>query len=71
MPRVARKIDPKKISRLKGMISDQRYIDDAVDRLASRITDHILGLPNEGGGGVYRSASSSSKSVARLLSDAE
>lgn len=71
MPRVARKIDPNKISRIKGMISDQRYIDDAVDRLASRITDHILGFPNEGGGGVYRSDSSSRSSIARLLSDAE
>lgn len=71
MPRVARKIDQNKISRLKGMILDQRYIDDAVDRLASRITDHILGFSNEGGGGIYRSASSSSKSIARFLNDPE
>jgi len=53
------------------MISDQQYIDDAVDRLASRITDHILGFSNEGSGGIYRSANSSSRSIARLLSDAE
>lgn len=71
MPRVARAIDQQKISRLKGMIGDQRYIDDAVDRLASRITDHILGLTNEGGGGIYRAANSSSTSIARLLNDAE
>ncbi len=71
MPRVARKIDQRKISRLQSMISDQRYIDDAVDRLASKITDHILGFSTSENGGVYRAASSSRNSIARLLNDPE
>jgi hypothetical protein len=71
MPRVAKRIDQQKIVRLKQMIRDQRYLDDAVDRLASRITDHLLGLPIEGSSGVYRSASSSRSSTARFRIDAE
>ncbi|MFP4211633.1 MAG: hypothetical protein ACLFR8_10350 [Alkalispirochaeta sp.] len=72
MARVARPVDPGKIRQLKRQIHDPVYISIAVQTLAGRMTDRLLGVdeampyvPDQ------RSASSSSKEIAALLRDAE
>lgn len=77
MPRVAKPYDPVRIAYLKDQIRDPRYVDGAIDRLAGRITDRLLGLEehaeyhSSGGhaGARYRPASSSSITRAVRLSD--
>lgn len=44
MPRVAKPYDPVRIALLKTRIGDPEYVDSAIDRLAGRITDRLLGL---------------------------
>lgn len=74
MPRVAKPYDPVRIAQLKNQIRDPEYVNSAVDRLAGRITDKLLGLDEyslrqERNG--YRRASSSSMENALRLSDEE
>ena len=74
MPRVAKPYDPARIAHLKQQIRDPDYVDGAIDRLAGRITDKLLGLderPLGSGRESYRRASSSSMENAVLLSDEE
>ena len=72
MARVARPIDPRKIRILKEQIQDPHYIHDAVDSLAGRITDRLLGLddhsPYEAD---HRSANSSRNDIALFLNPDE
>lgn len=44
MARVARPIDTQKIASLRERLKDPQFVDGAVERLAGRIADHILGL---------------------------
>jgi hypothetical protein len=73
MPRVARPIDLERIERLQNQIGDPAYLDSAIDRLAGRITDHLLdeepvhGI--KGPGTDYRNASSSRSEKASSLVD--
>ena len=74
MPRVAKPYDPVRIAHLKTQILDPRYVDGAIDRLAGRITDKLLGMeehPRHGERGVYRRASSSSMENALFLNEEE
>jgi len=72
MARVARPVDPGKIRQLKQQIHDPSYISVAVQTLAGRMTDRLLGLDESTPFTIdYRSASSSRKDIAALLSDAE
>lgn len=65
MARVARAIDPERIRALKQQIDDSRYIDAAIDRLAVRITERLLGL-DQSGDQYHRPAKPSNKSMAAL-----
>jgi hypothetical protein len=77
MPRVAKPYDPARIAHLKDQIRDPGYVEGAIERLAGRITDRLLGLeehPEYSSGGYgptrYRPASSSSiANAVRLRSD--
>jgi hypothetical protein len=72
MPRVAKPYDPIRIDQLKNQIRDPAYVDGAIDRLAGRITDKLLGLdeqPMRADRNGYRRASSSSMESALLLRD--
>lgn len=72
MPRVAKPYDPVRIAHLKDQIRDPEYVNGAIDRLAGRITDKLLGLeeqPVRADRRGYRRASSSSMENAFLLSD--
>ena len=76
MGRVARSIDYNRIRQLRRRIQDPDYVQGAVDRLAGRITERLLGIDDReelvvAHGGVQRSASSSNKDIARLLVDDE
>lgn len=74
MPRVAKPYDPVRIAFLKDQIRDPGYVDGAIDRLAGRITDKLLGLeevPVRAERSGYRRASSSSMENALRLSDEE
>ncbi|MEM5947860.1 hypothetical protein WKV44_04825 [Spirochaetia bacterium 38H-sp] len=42
MVRIARKIDPKRIEHLKKMIDDERYLNQAIDRIAAVITVELI-----------------------------
>ncbi len=44
MPRVAKPYDPVRIAFLKTCIRDPLYVEGAIDRLAGRISDRLLGL---------------------------
>ncbi len=48
MPRVARPLDLERISMLQSQIRDPDYITSAIDRLAGRITDHLLNFDEPG-----------------------
>jgi len=41
--RIAKPVDPKRIAELKKKILDVRYVDDAVQNLAERLTNEIVG----------------------------
>jgi len=41
--RIAKPVDPKRIAELKKKIRDARYVDDAVQNLAQRLTNEIVG----------------------------
>lgn len=72
MARVGRAIDTGKILRLKQQIEDPTYVESAVDRLAGRITERLLGLDGEQPSVLrQRSASSSRRDIASLLDDEE
>jgi hypothetical protein len=72
MARVARPVDPGKIRQLKQQIRDPSYINIAIQTLAGRMTDRLLGLDEATPYTLdYRSASSSRKDIAALLRDAE
>lgn len=72
MARVARPVDPRKIRYLKEQIQDPSYIQGAVDLLAGRMTERLLGLDEEAPHDrTQRSASSSRTDIAFLLRDAE
>lgn len=65
MARVARPVDRSRILALRTSLDDNEYLMAAVDRLAGRITDKLLGmddLPMYTDD--YRSASDSSRSSA-------
>lgn len=47
MPRVARPIDLERLSHLRIQIGDPSYIESAVERLAGRITEHLLDLDRQ------------------------
>lgn len=70
MARVARTIDYSRIRRLQEQIDDPEYVDGAVERLAGRITERILGLdalqPR-----LQRADRSSRNDIARLLIEDE
>lgn len=72
MARVARPVDPRKIRHLKEQIQDPYYLQDAVDSLAGRITDRLLGF-EEGSpfDASQRLASTSRNDIAVLLTDRE
>ena len=63
MARVARAIDPERIRALKRQIDDSRYINAAIDRLAVRITERLLGL-DQSGNQYYRPAKPANTSMA-------
>ncbi len=70
MARVARKIDYSRIRRLQEQIDDPEYVEGAVERLAGRITDRILGL-DASRPRLQRSDSASRNDIARLLIEDE
>jgi hypothetical protein len=70
MARVARKIDYSRIRRLQEQIDDPEYVEGAVERLAGRITDRILGL-DASQPRLQRSDRSSKNDIARLLIEDE
>ncbi len=47
MVRIAKKSDPKKIAELKKKIHDQRYLSQAIYRIAQTLTNGILNLDKE------------------------
>ena len=69
MARVARPLDPLKINFLKEQINDPSYLQGAVESIARRITDRLLGFDEEAV--VHRSASHSRNENAFLLRDRE
>lgn len=71
MARVARKIDYSRIRRLQEQIDDPEYVEGAVERLAGRITDRILGLDSSRPRLHQRSDRSSRNDIARLLIEDE
>ncbi len=74
MPRVAKPYDPVRIAHLKQQIRDPEYVDGAIDRLAGRITDKLLGLEEDAiriDRNNYRRARSSSMESANRLRDEE
>ena len=71
MARVARSIDQSKIRRLKMQIQDPEYVQGAVDRLAGRITERLLGLDDNDPATIQRSTKSSKKDIATFLVDEE
>lgn len=71
MARVARQIDQEKIGHLKEQIQDPSYLEGAVDRLAGRITERLLGLDGQTELAVQRSDSDSRNDIARVLTDDE
>lgn len=70
MARVARKIDYSRIRRLQEQIEDPEYVEGAVERLAGRVTDRILGL-DASRPRLQRSDRSSKNDIARLLIEDE
>lgn len=70
MARVARKIDYTRIRRLQEQIDDPEYVEGAVERLAGRITDRILGLDGAHPT-LHRAERSSKNDIARLLMEEE
>ena len=42
MVRIARKIDPKRIAELKKKIHDQRYLEEAILRIAAALTNELV-----------------------------
>jgi hypothetical protein len=71
MARVARSIDQGKIRRIKMQIQDPEYVQGAVDRLAGRITERLLGLDDNDPATIQRSTKSSKKDIAAFLVDEE
>lgn len=41
--RIAKPVDPERIAELKKKIRDVRYVDDAVQNLAQRLTNELVG----------------------------
>lgn len=72
MARVARPLDHTRIRYLKERIQDPYYLQGAVETLAGRITERLLGLDEETPYTTYhRSASNSKNDIASLLKEAE
>ena len=44
MVRIAKQTDPKKIAELKHKIHDRLYLETAINRIASTLTDEILNM---------------------------
>lgn len=42
MVRIARKTDPKRIADLKKKIRDARYVEDAIQKIAQRLSAEII-----------------------------
>ncbi len=42
MVRVAKPTDPEKIQELKSKINDQKYIQDAIQQLARKLTEELV-----------------------------
>jgi hypothetical protein len=47
MVRIAKKTDPNKIKELKHKINDEQYLELAIQRIASTLTDKILFISKE------------------------
>lgn len=73
MARIARPIDQFKIRALQEQISDPEYLESAVERLAGRITAHILGIEENAPLRTthQRAARSSNNDIAVFLDDEE
>jgi hypothetical protein len=71
MARVARSIDTRRIRLLREQIQDPEYVQAAVDRIAGRITERLLGIDEGRGVAVQRSERSSRKDIANFLVDEE
>ena len=46
MVRIAKKPDPKRIADLKKKIQDAAYVRDAIQKLAQRLTNELIGNRN-------------------------
>jgi hypothetical protein len=43
MVRIAKKSDPKRISELKKKIRDREYVDEAIQKIAQRLSAELVG----------------------------
>ena len=43
MVRIAKKPDPKRIAELKKKIQDAQYVNEAIQKLAQRLTNELVG----------------------------
>lgn len=71
MARVAHQIDHTRISELRSLLNDPSYVDGAVERLAGRITEHLLGDDRPAEHPSQRSERASRNDIARLLAEDE
>jgi hypothetical protein len=47
MVRIAKETDPKRLEQLKDMINDRNYLNQAVQRIAVKLTNEIVHLNEE------------------------
>lgn len=71
MARLARQIDHSRISELRDLLNDPSYVEGAVERLAGRITERLLGDEQTVEYPAQRSERSSRNDIARLLAEEE